>query len=321
MLLFCSLAICSMLLPSRWRFWPFVGHEHLDEVPAPVEQAARAAAPVGHAALLRDRAFDRLGRHRLADFRVAEGAHALLIGQRHDLVPGRHAAEEALGVGDVLVLRHVEAALQVEDRAGDGRQARAVAARAALEPVLEPLQVLDPLVGIADRIRHQVVDRRPAGARRQFAGDRARLPWCRPARRRRPGRRRCRVRRARWRAPSARRHRQWPAGSPRSFGAVEKPSAPSYIASRISRCIAAISSAVALTRSVGGLAHHIAADAGMADQRADIDAALFAERIEIVADRLPGHIDPGLQAPAAGSARRRRRIRDTTRRRRAAPAR
>src|SRR5215208_2087403 len=33
----------------------------------------------------------------------------------------------------------------------------------------------------------------------------------------------------------------------------------------------------------------------MADQRADIDAALFAERIEIVADRLPGHIDPGLQ--------------------------
>src|SRR5438094_10424535 len=78
-------------------------------------------------------------------------------------------------MGDVLVLRHVEAALQIEDRAGDGRQARAVTARAALEPVLEPLQVLDPLVGIADRIRHQVVDRRPAGARRQLAGDRARL--------------------------------------------------------------------------------------------------------------------------------------------------
>ena len=175
MLLFCSLAICSTLLPSRCRFCPFVGHEHLDEVPAPVEQAARAAAPVGHAALLRDRAFDRLGRHRLADFRVAEGAHPILIGQRHDLVPGRHAAEEALGMGDVLVLRHVEAALQIEDRAGDGRQARAVAARAALEPVLEPLQVLDPLVGVADRIRHQVVDRRPAGARRQLAGDRARL--------------------------------------------------------------------------------------------------------------------------------------------------
>src|SRR5216684_4391734 len=109
------------------------GHEHLDEVPAPVEQAAPAAAPVGHPAFLRDRAFDRLGRHRPADFRVAEGAHAVLIRERHDLVPGRHAAEEALGMGDVLVLRHVEAALQVEDRAGDGRQARAVATRAALE--------------------------------------------------------------------------------------------------------------------------------------------------------------------------------------------
>ncbi len=150
---------------------PLRRHEHLDEVPAPVEQAAGAAAPVGHPAFLRDRALDRLGRHRLADLRVAEGAHPLLIGQGHDLVPGRHAAEEALGMGDVLVLRHVEAALQIKDRAGDGRQARAVAARTALEPVLEPLQVLDPFVGVADRIRHQVVDRRPAGARRQFAGD------------------------------------------------------------------------------------------------------------------------------------------------------
>src|SRR5439155_6857248 len=86
-----------------------------------------------------------------------------------------HAAEETLGMGDVLVLRAVKAALQVEDTAGNGREARAVAAGAALEPVLEPLQVLDPLVGVADRIRHEVVDRRPAGARRQFARDRARL--------------------------------------------------------------------------------------------------------------------------------------------------
>src|SRR4029077_5628486 len=79
------------------------------------------------------------------------------------------------GMRDVLVLRHIEPALQIKDRAGDGREARAVAARPALAPVLEPLQVLDPLVGIADRIRHQVVDRRAAGARRQLAGDRARL--------------------------------------------------------------------------------------------------------------------------------------------------
>ena len=33
----------------------------------------------------------------------------------------------------------------------------------------------------------------------------------------------------------------------------------------------------------------------MADQGADIDAALLAERIEIVADQFPGHVDPGLQ--------------------------
>jgi hypothetical protein len=43
---------------------------------------------------------------------------------------------------DVLVLRDVEAALQVEDAAGDGREARAVAAGAALERILEPFEVL-----------------------------------------------------------------------------------------------------------------------------------------------------------------------------------
>src|SRR5205823_14228203 len=126
------------------------GHEHLHEVPAPVEQAADATEPVGHAALLVDRALDRLGRQRLADFRVAEGLDPLAIGPRHDLVPSRHAAEETLGMGNVLVLRDVKAALQVEDAAGNGREARAVAAGTALEPVLEPLQVLDPLAGVAD---------------------------------------------------------------------------------------------------------------------------------------------------------------------------
>src|SRR6202023_1938010 len=117
-------------------------HEHLDEVPAPVEQAAGTAAPVGHAALLLDLPLDRFGRQSLADLGIAEGGHPLLIGPRHDLVPGRHPAEEALWVRDVLVLRDVKAALQVEDTARDGREARAVAPRAALEPVLEPLQVL-----------------------------------------------------------------------------------------------------------------------------------------------------------------------------------
>src|SRR5437763_225971 len=33
----------------------------------------------------------------------------------------------------------------------------------------------------------------------------------------------------------------------------------------------------------------------MADQRADIDAAALAERGQVIADRLPAHIDPGLQ--------------------------
>src|SRR5438477_274098 len=44
-----------------------------------------------------------------------------------------------------------------------------------------------------------------------------------------------------------------------------------------------------------GLAQHIAADAGMAHQRADIDAAALAERVQVIADRFPGYIDAGLQ--------------------------
>src|SRR5262249_46346293 len=149
----------------------FRRHEPCDEGPAPVAPPPRAAAPVGHATLLADRTFHRLGRHRRADFRVAEGAHPVLIGQRHDLVPGRHAAEKALGMRDVLVLWDVEATLQVEDPAGDGRETRAVATGAALKPVLEPLQVLDPFIGVAHRTRHQVVDRWTAGPRRQLASD------------------------------------------------------------------------------------------------------------------------------------------------------
>jgi hypothetical protein len=46
--------------------------------------------------------------------------------------------EDALGIGDVLVLREIEAALQVEDRSGHDRCARAVAARPARERVLQP---------------------------------------------------------------------------------------------------------------------------------------------------------------------------------------
>src|SRR2546425_415419 len=44
-----------------------------------------------------------------------------------------------------------------------------------------------------------------------------------------------------------------------------------------------------------GLAHYVAADAGMAHQRADIDAAALAERVQVIADRFPGYINAGFQ--------------------------
>ena len=83
-----------------------------------------------------------------------------------------------------------------------------------------------------------------------------------------------------------------PAGSRRPAGAVLNPSAPACIASRTSR----LHGRELLRRGLGalrcGLAHHIAADAGMADQGPDVDAALLAERLQVLADRLPGDVDP-----------------------------
>src|SRR5438309_717489 len=62
-----------------------------------------------------------------------------------------------------------------------------------------------------------------------------------------------------------------PAGSRRRAGAVLNPSAPACIACEL------------LRRRLGALrcrlAHHIAANAGMADQGPDIDAALLSQRV------------------------------------------
>src|SRR5271169_4875436 len=194
---------------------------------------------------------------------------------------------------DVLVLRHIEAALQVEDRPGNGREARAVAARAALKPVLEPAQMLDPLVGVGDRLRYEVVDRWTAGTRRQLARDLAgRLGAAR-------------------RAAGDLEH----AGAELAEHAGERPALvvvadPGRVATILRRGREAERTVMhrladqPLHRGhllggrlpLGGrLAHHIAADAGMADQCADVDAALLAERIQIVADRFPGHVYPSLQ--------------------------
>src|SRR5262249_5458621 len=141
---------------------PVLRYEDLHQIPAPIEEAPRAASAISHPALLRDGAFNRFGGEGPAQFRVTERAHALLIGQRHDLVPGRHAMEDALGIGDILVLGDIEAAPQIEDRAGDDRGAGTVAPRPGLERVLKPLQMLLPLVGLRDRLRDEIVDRWPS---------------------------------------------------------------------------------------------------------------------------------------------------------------
>ena len=183
---------------------------------------------------------------------------------------------------------------QIEDRAGDGREARAVAARPALEPVFQPLQVLDPFVGVGDRIGDQVVDRRTAGTRRELSGDLTGLLGA-----------------ARGAAGDLE-----DAGAEFAEHAGERPAlvvvAHSGGVAAILRCgreaerpgMHRLAHQLLHLRELfggrldplaRGVAHHIAADARMADQGADIDAALFAERIQIVADQFPGHVDPGLQ--------------------------
>ena len=154
--------------------------------------------------------------------------------------------------------------------------------------------MLLPLLGVADRIRHQIVDRRPAGARRQFAGDGAGLLGA--------------ARSAAGDLEDAGAEFAEHAGERPALVVITVAGGVAAILRRGAKAERAVIHRLAdqplhrrhffrggLDALVGGFAHHIAADAGMADQRADIDAALFAERIEIIADRLPGHIDPGLQ--------------------------
>ena len=151
-----------------------LGHEDLHQVPAPVEEAARATAPVGAGPLLRDGALHRLGAQRLADLRIAERAHPLLVRQRHDLVPGRHAGEQAVRIGQVLILRHIEPEPQIEDRPGDDGDAGAVAAGARVERVLQPAQMLLPFLGPFDRLGDEIVDGRATGPGGKVAGHLAR---------------------------------------------------------------------------------------------------------------------------------------------------
>ena len=154
--------------------------------------------------------------------------------------------------------------------------------------------MLDPLVGVADRVRHQVVDRRPAGARRQFAGDGAGLLGA--------------ARSAAGDLEDAGAEFAEHAGERPALVVITVAGGVAAILRRGAKAERAVIHRLAdqplhrrqffrggLDALVGGFAHHIAADAGMADQRADVDAAALAERIEIVADRFPGHIDPGLQ--------------------------
>src|SRR6202007_2020073 len=155
------------------------------------------------------------------------------------------------------------------------REARAVATRAALEPVLEPLQVLDPLVGIADRIRHQVVDRRPAGARRQLAGDRpSRLGAARGA----AGD--LEYAGAEFAEHAGERPALRVIGHPRRVAAILRRGreAERAVMHRLADQPLHRGHFLGGRLALGGsLAHHITADAGMADQGAYIDAALLAE--------------------------------------------
>ena len=153
--------------------------------------------------------------------------------------------------------------------------------------------MLHPLVGVGDRLRHEVVDRRPPGTRRQLAGDLA----------------------GRFGAAGGAAGDLEHAGAEFAEHAGKRPAF--VVIANPGRVAAILRGGREAERAVmhrladqplhrghllggrlplgGRLAHHIAADARMADQGADIDAALLAERIQIVADQFPGHVDPSLQ--------------------------
>src|SRR5262249_5030243 len=115
-------------------------------------------------------ALHRLGTHRLAGRRVAQGLHALPIWPGHDRVPGRHTVEYAMRVDQVLVLRDIQPQPEVEDRpSGDG-DAGAIRSGTRLEGLFEPVQVVLPPVGVLELLRHEVVNGRAARPARHLLG-------------------------------------------------------------------------------------------------------------------------------------------------------
>src|SRR5579875_3499863 len=273
-----------------------IGHENLHQIPAPVEIAARPAAAVGAGTLLGDRAFDRLGAQRPADGRIAESLHALAIGPRHDRIPGRHPGEDAVRVHDVLVLRDVEPRAQVEDRPGDNRSARTVGARPAVEALLEPAQVLLPLLGSLDGLRNEVVDRRTPAPRRQCAGSavRGRDPAGSAAADLEDAG-------AQFAEHAGERQALLVGGGAGRIAAVQRCRAETQRAGMHRLADQLLHRGQFLRRRLraltGRLAHHIAADPRMADQGSDIDPAPPAESLHVFGNRFPIEFHPASQDP------------------------
>ena len=82
-----------------------------------------------------------------------------------------------------------------------------------------------------------------------------------------------------------------PCGSKWPFSRdTERPSAPAFMPSRTTSCIALISSSVARAL-LAVVAHHVMAHRGVADQVADIDAEALVELVHVLRDRFPVELD------------------------------
>ena len=194
-------------------------------------------------------------------------------------------------VRQILILRHIEAEAQVEDRPGDDGDAGAVAAGARLEGILQPAQMLLPLLGLVDRLRNEIIDGRATGPRRKVARQLA-----------------CRLGAAGGAArdlhdagPELAQH----VGQRQALGIG--PGTGGIAASLWGRAEAQRAGIHAVADQPlhrgnfvgrgfgpfrGGLTHHIAADPGMTNQGADIAAAALAKCIHVFGDQFPGEVDP-----------------------------
>ena len=211
-------------------------------------------------------------------------------------MPGRQAAEH-LAVLHREVLRHPV------------RAAHRIGADAQRRGLLDARHVLLPLVRAAHRLRQAVVDDGAAASPRRGARIMPSLSstyWPPPA----------------WivpvpssRSTSASAKISFssahsagigtPCGSKWPFSRdTERPSAPAFMPSRTTSCIALIC-VVGGARLLAVVAHHVVAHRGVADQIADIDAEVLVELVHVLRDRLPIELD-GASAPPSGSLRHRR---------------